>query len=80
MDEIQPQIMADKYAWPLAKKFPMTSIDEVISFSKSLDPTKAEGFVICDAQFNRVKVKFFLIFSSFMFLFSSIVLMLTAVG
>jgi hypothetical protein len=57
LNEIQPQIMADKYGWPIVKKYPMTNIDEVISFSKTLDPTKAEGFVICDANFNRVKVK-----------------------
>lgn len=59
LQELHPEQFAEKYNWRLVKKYPMTNIDEVIEFSRNLNPLKAEGFVICDSKFNRVKVCLF---------------------
>jgi hypothetical protein len=39
------------------KEFRLTSFDDVIKASEQLDPLQQEGYVICDANFNRIKVK-----------------------
>jgi RNA ligase. len=39
------------------RSFPLTSIEEALEAAKHLDPLQQEGYVVCDAQFNRVKVK-----------------------
>lgn len=50
----------DKY-WvssiPLAPKYNIYYIDELIKLISSLDPLVHEGVVICDSKFNRVKLK-----------------------
>jgi len=35
----------------------MKDLIEVVSASKKLNPALAEGFVVCDANFNRLKIK-----------------------
>lgn len=37
--------------------FPLMSIEECLEAAKHLDPLQQEGYVVCDANFNRVKVK-----------------------
>ena len=41
----------------IVKKFPLTSFDEVIKSAEELNPLKMEGYVVVDANFNRVKIK-----------------------
>ena len=57
--ETEPTIWANKYGWELVKSYALTSWKEVIEASQQLDPMDSEGYIICDANFNRVKVKFF---------------------
>jgi hypothetical protein len=39
------------------RSFEYSSLDEVVEAARSLDPHAREGFVVCDRNFNRVKVK-----------------------
>jgi hypothetical protein len=55
--EQEPLPFAKKYDWLLAKSYEFRSLDEVITASRKLDASKAEGFVIRDSNFQRVKVK-----------------------
>lgn len=42
---------------PRPKMFPLSSIEDIISLINSRPPNECEGVVICDANFNRLKVK-----------------------
>ena len=43
---------------PPARTFPCTSLVEVLDLTKAFpDPSQFEGFVVVDAEFNRVKIK-----------------------
>jgi hypothetical protein len=43
--------------WVTHFRIEYTSLDQVIEAAKKLDPIRAEGFVIRDCNFNRVKVR-----------------------
>lgn len=45
------------YDWELVKSFPLTSAEECLTAAKTLNPAHAEGYVVVDAQHNRVKIK-----------------------
>lgn len=42
---------------PVVKEFPLTSFEEILSTFDHIDPLCQEGYVVCDSNFNRVKVK-----------------------
>lgn len=41
---------------PIPNRYPLNSLDEVIAAASSL-PWDQEGYVVCDGEFNRVKIK-----------------------
>lgn len=43
--------------WEVVRVYSLSSIDDVITTAKALNPMQNEGFVVVDANFNRVKVK-----------------------
>ncbi|MEG5058255.1 T4 RnlA family RNA ligase [Microcoleus sp. A2-C5] len=55
--ETDPHFWANRYVWKVVNFYPLTSWKEVIEASQHLDPMDSEGYIICDANFNRVKVK-----------------------
>lgn len=57
LKELDPQSIATLNNWKCVKIFDFSTLDQVVSASKQLNPAKAEGFVVVDAMFNRVKVK-----------------------
>ena len=57
LQEEKPQFWAEKYDFNLVKTFPLSSWQDIINSAEKLEPTEAEGYVICDANFQRVKVK-----------------------
>jgi len=57
LQEIDPLSVAEKYGWRSVKSYPFTSLEDTLKAAKKLDFTKNEGFVICDGNFNRVKIK-----------------------
>ena len=42
---------------PKVKKFELKTMDEILEFVNALNPTEAEGIVLMDKYFNRVKIK-----------------------
>ncbi len=57
LHEEKPYLWAQKYGFNLVKTFSLSNWEEIIHSAENLEPTKAEGYVICDANFKRVKVK-----------------------
>ena len=57
LKELNPIVEAHNHGWECAKTFPLQSWDDVVSASKELNPMENEGYVVCDANYNRVKVK-----------------------
>lgn len=57
LKEEQPRLWEDKYNWRAVDKYPLQNLSKIIALTNELDPMKSEGYIVCDAQFNRVKVK-----------------------
>jgi hypothetical protein len=50
-------IDAEPMGWEIVKSFPLACIGDCLTAAEALNPIKSEGFVVCDANFNRVKIK-----------------------
>lgn len=57
LQEENPKFWAEKYDFHLVKSFPLNNWQAILKVAENLDPMASEGYVICDANFNRVKVK-----------------------
>lgn len=55
--EFRPEEIATRYGWECARSFPLATLDDCLAAAHALDPMKFEGYVVCDGNFNRVKVK-----------------------
>lgn len=42
---------------PVARSFPLQSVEDVLASFVTLSPLAQEGYVVCDAAFHRIKVK-----------------------
>jgi hypothetical protein len=49
--------LATEVGWELVKEYPIATIEDCLAAAEALDPVATEGFVVVDANFNRVKVK-----------------------
>lgn len=43
--------------WEVVKRYPLKDIDKLIADSKDMSGIEQEGYVLCDYNFNRVKLK-----------------------
>lgn len=57
LEESEPSLWANQYGWQLVPSYPLTSWTEVIKAAEILDPLTSEGYIVCDAEFHRIKVK-----------------------
>ncbi|MEM9543449.1 MAG: T4 RnlA family RNA ligase [Cyanobacteria bacterium P01_E01_bin.42] len=48
---------AARYNWEPVTTYPLGSWSEILEAAKHLDPMNSEGYVVCDRNFHRVKVK-----------------------
>ncbi len=55
--EWEPEPIAESQGWECVKSYPITSMADAIKACEALNPMESEGYVVRDAQFNRVKVK-----------------------
>ena len=55
--ELQLEPFADEYSWTVPPQLPYSSLEECVAAAKQLNPVECEGFVVVDAQWNRVKIK-----------------------
>ena len=54
--ELPPASAAD-LGWELIGTHPLGTLDQILAAAVAIDPLRAEGYVVCDAAFGRVKVK-----------------------
>ena len=57
LQELEPERIAKQNGWECVKSYKMNSLDDVVALANTLNPIDNEGFVACDAQFRRVKIK-----------------------
>jgi len=43
--------------YQIARRYPLNTLESVQEFCKGISAHDGEGFVVCDADFNRIKVK-----------------------
>ena len=55
--ESAPQSWADRYGWESVATYPLTNYAQIKSAANLLNPIASEGYVVCDGNFNRVKIK-----------------------
>lgn len=57
LQELNPEVIADKHGWECIKSYPLSDLDAVVKMAENIDPMAAEGFVVVDSSFNRLKIK-----------------------
>ncbi len=57
LKEIDHISIAKKLGVPVPKSYPLMELDKLVELVNSWKGTEQEGVVVCDANFNRVKVK-----------------------
>jgi hypothetical protein len=57
MDNLQEVFNNFCYNWNVAKSYFLNNFEEVVEAANKFKATEGEGYVVCDANFNRVKVK-----------------------
>lgn len=57
MRELNPVIEAHHNHWQCVKSFPFDSIEAIHAMLSDMSGTEQEGFVVCDINYNRVKMK-----------------------
>jgi len=55
--EMTPEYVAGRTGWECVKTFPLSDLQGVLTMSESLNGMECEGFVVCDRNFNRQKIK-----------------------
>jgi hypothetical protein len=56
-EEIKPEVMAWLLGYECVKVYPLACFEECIEAARAINPMEGEGYIVCDADFNRVKVK-----------------------
>jgi RNA ligase len=55
--EEDPEEWASKHNWQAVKTYSFHSWEELLEASRTLKPEVGEGYIVCDATFQRVKIK-----------------------
>jgi hypothetical protein len=55
--EVAPERLATRYGYECAKTYPLGCFDDCLTAARAINPMEGEGYIVCDANFNRVKVK-----------------------
>lgn len=50
-------VWADKTGWQAVNSYEFGTIEALVAQAEQLDPLQQEGFIVCDASFNRIKLK-----------------------
>lgn len=57
LEELRPSVVAATMGWECVSTTSATDIGSLFNDACELNPMEQEGYVVCDAKFNRVKVK-----------------------
>lgn len=55
--ELNPREVATENGWKSVIFYDLSTIEDIIEASVKINPLENEGYVICDKDFNRIKVK-----------------------
>lgn len=55
--ELSPQPIAASLRWECVRTFPLARLTDCLAAAAELNPMNAEGYVVSDANFNRIKIK-----------------------
>lgn len=55
--ELNPVVEAHNNGWKCVKIHPLHSVEDALEAVKHLDPMTSEGYVVCDGNYNRIKIK-----------------------
>lgn len=57
MRELNPIVVAYHNHWRCVKTFPFNDLEAIQAVLRDMNGTEQEGFVVCDTNYNRVKLK-----------------------
>jgi RNA ligase len=57
LQEENPIVWAERYNWEAIRTYTFHSWEDLLQASELLEPHVGEGYIVCDATFNRIKVK-----------------------
>lgn len=57
LKEVDPIPIAEKCGYKMPATYPLSNLEECLEAARKLTPDVAEGFVVVDANFNRIKIK-----------------------
>jgi RNA ligase len=57
LQEEDPALWADKYIWEAVRTYSFHSWEALLVASEALKPEVGEGYIVCDGNYGRVKVK-----------------------
>jgi len=55
--EESPAVWAEKTGWKGVNSYAFGTIEALVAQAEQLDPLQQEGFIVCDANFRRIKLK-----------------------
>jgi hypothetical protein len=55
--ELRPELAASTLGWDCVKSIELGSLADLVTKAAELNPLQLEGFVLCDHEFNRIKIK-----------------------
>lgn len=57
LEQTMLALYAGLHSWELVEAFPFANAEDALKAATELDPIAAEGFVVVDQHFNRIKIK-----------------------
>lgn len=57
LQEANPLDWQHKYNWQIVQTHPFNDLATIINITEQLDPLEREGYIVCDHNFQRIKIK-----------------------
>ena len=57
LTEANPLDWQGKYSWQVVKTAPFADLSQIVTATENLDPLQGEGYIVCDCNFQRIKIK-----------------------
>jgi len=55
--EVSPEDVANRFGWECVKTFPFDDLQGILAMADVQNGMECEGFVVCDENFSRLKIK-----------------------
>lgn len=57
LEEFHPEVISELYGWECIESYPLGNWEDALAAAAALDPMESEGYIVCDSNFSRVKLK-----------------------